>query len=567
MRALLPSRVEAFFVAAQLMLGLVLLSPVFIAPDAVATYSWLRSAVFDHDFLFFNEWAMFGLIQRGVTLFKVMTALGTLANHWGIGTSLVAAPFYLVIRVAAWLYGVPAQAEGLFGIYGLGLAWITVAFGAVILLLLRRMIQREGGTSTEIWVALAGLWLGTPLFYYQYRLPLGTHLFGALWIALVCWVLQRHDEENPRLAAAGFALGLGIATRLQHVVLIPAIIWWLWRRRVRPRDWLRFAAAMMPGLVCQWIAWQIVYGSPAGPVIGGANPAGPTWAAFDQLAFGRVLFSSFHGLLPWSPVLALAIAGWVWRIRRGSRLAEMLALMFLMELIANSTFDRYWWGGSGFGGRRFVDLAVPFGMGIFWFLSAIRKRVALPLVGTSVLWSAGLMVSAATGRLGLASDVAPAELIRAAFEGLTFRGVTTRTLNGPLFHPQAVPAALISLGCVVAVLLVLFLAARVDLVRIGTIWLTLCGVGMLLIAASTRSKAAGEIARFSHSAAEGDACGAAPGPAESSERRVALRPADRPSRPCAATRARASGTRCRAPAARNRCRSAQVITAVQSRHA
>src|SRR5438067_12468934 len=81
---------------ALLLLGLIFLAPAYIRPDSVGVYAYVRSAVFDHDLLFLNEWAGFGLIRDGFTLFKEVTPLGTLANHWWIGASIAGAPFYLI---------------------------------------------------------------------------------------------------------------------------------------------------------------------------------------------------------------------------------------------------------------------------------------------------------------------------------------------------------------------------------------------------------------------------------------------------------------------------------------
>ena len=80
----------ALVVGATVVLGLLFLAPGYIRPDSVGVYSWVRSAVFDRDLLFFNEWHGFGMIRNHATAFKEVTPLGTVANHWWIGTSLLA---------------------------------------------------------------------------------------------------------------------------------------------------------------------------------------------------------------------------------------------------------------------------------------------------------------------------------------------------------------------------------------------------------------------------------------------------------------------------------------------
>jgi hypothetical protein len=99
---------------------------------------------------------------------------------------------------------------------------------------------------------------------------------------------------------------------------------------------------------------------PLGPVTRGANLQGVTWMPFQNITLGQVLFSSYHGLFAWSPIVVVAIIGWLVAPRADREIALACILMFAAEWIANGTLDRYFWGGMSFGGRRFVDLTVPF---------------------------------------------------------------------------------------------------------------------------------------------------------------------------------------------------------------
>src|SRR3981081_2388634 len=99
--------------AAHVLCGIVFLSPGYVRPDSIAIYAYLRSAVFDRDFAFFDEWASAGLIRNGLTLFSEGPPTGALANHWWIGTSILSAPPYLIAR----LIGGPADGFG--GLYAI----------------------------------------------------------------------------------------------------------------------------------------------------------------------------------------------------------------------------------------------------------------------------------------------------------------------------------------------------------------------------------------------------------------------------------------------------------------
>ncbi|HUP65690.1 MAG TPA: hypothetical protein VM557_10450 [Thermoanaerobaculia bacterium] len=395
--------------AAALLAGLhvaagLLLSPAWIRPDSVGVYAWLRSALLDGDFLFFDEWAGFGLIRGGITTFKEITATGALGNHWGIGTTILTSPFYLLARP----FG-SASDGGFFGIHTAVLCWTSVVFAAAASLLFLRVARDEGLRDRPAVLAAIFVWLGTPLFWYEIVFPLGSHLAGTLGVALVVWAITRPAGKPEDDFWIGLAFGIAVAARVQHVVLAPALALHLWRTRRRPSAAMA-VGALIP-LAVQAVAWTAVYGQPFGPLIAGSSPHGATWTPFARVYVVEALFSSYHGLVSWAPVTALAVVGMLVEVRRRP-LAATLLLAFLCELVANGLFDRYFWGGMSFGPRRFVDLAVPMMIGLAWFLSR-TGAAGLAAATLATGWSSLLLVAAAQGTLDLRRDVTFADLFRA----------------------------------------------------------------------------------------------------------------------------------------------------------
>ena len=124
-------------VAACVVCGFVFLAPSYVRPDSIAVFAYLRSAVFDGDFSFYNEWASAGLVRDGLTLFSEVTPTGALSNHWWIGTSILSAPSYLV----AHMIGGPHDGFG--GIYAVVLAWTNVAFAAIAMCIAWSFIRND----------------------------------------------------------------------------------------------------------------------------------------------------------------------------------------------------------------------------------------------------------------------------------------------------------------------------------------------------------------------------------------------------------------------------------------
>lgn len=400
----------AWAILAHVIVGVFFLSPGYIVPDSLGAYSFVRSLVLDHDLLFYNEWAAFSLIEGGVTLFKEVTAIGAVANHWSIGTSILVAPAYLVTHAVAPLLG---TADGFTGIYAFTFAWASVMFGALASAIGILLLKRRVSTWIAV-VAIVTTWVGMPALWYEYRFPLGTHVAGVLAVAVLLAMLDGEDRNSDRMAVAiGVAFGFAVAVRLQHVMLGPALVWIFLRWQKPLRAHLLAAAGAVLPLLTQLLAWHAIYGHPLGPLVSGASLGGETYMPFRRNALLEVLFSSYHGLFTWSPVALAGVVGLLLYVRR-STIAQVALLMFVAELIANGLFDRYFWGGLSFGPRRFVDLAVPLAIGTAFLIQRFRVAGTITAVAAA-LWAWLLTGSALSGRLDLAGDVLPRELVLAAF--------------------------------------------------------------------------------------------------------------------------------------------------------
>ena len=128
-----------------------------------------------------------------------------------------------------------------------------------------------------------------------------------------------------------------------------------------------------------------------------------------------VLFSSNRGLLSWTPVITAALIGLVFFARDHTRVALVLAGGFLAQVWINGSVE-IWWGGVGFGARRFANCAVIFAVGLAGLLTAIQRR---PLIAPTVTLVALLLFNTVF-MLGYRNgSLSPTE-------GVTFNSVTNQ---------------------------------------------------------------------------------------------------------------------------------------------
>lgn len=133
----------------------------------------------------------------------------------------------------------------------------------------------------------------------------------------------------------------------------------------------------------QMLVWWTLYGNPF------LVPQGEDFMHWGSPAFGQVLFSTLHGLLTWTPVVAAALVGLVLLVRRAPIVGIAFAVAFLIALYTNAAVAD-WWAGEAFGSRRFVScfpiLVIGLAALISWWESR-PSRFALGLRGLAAVAS------------------------------------------------------------------------------------------------------------------------------------------------------------------------------------
>ena len=121
-----------------------------------------------------------------------------------------------------------------------------------------------------------------------------------------------------------------------------------------------------------------------------------------------VVFSPEYGLLAWTPVVAVAIAGLVLlatnRAARpdAQRVGALLVLMCLAQIYTSGIVESWTVSGS-FGQRRFVALTPILTIGLATLLALATqvwaRRAVVALVVLCVWWNVGLMVQFGMNRM------------------------------------------------------------------------------------------------------------------------------------------------------------------------
>jgi hypothetical protein len=315
--------------------------------DGIFYYSWLRSAVIDHDVSFKSDYAYFHTSQPA-------TPLHIQGNKYTVGPALLWAPWFLLTNeiVRGTGYEFPYQ-------FIVGLSSVFYAF--IGLLLLYRLLGNYFG-KTATMATLIGIALATNLFFYGSLDAVNSHavsFFAAsFFITLVL-------ASRKNWFFIGCALGLIALIRTQDIILgLLALPY------IKPKNILYFLSGAFVLFLPQLVGWQLVNGN---------FWHSPYLSSFEGFDFIHpniigVLFSLQNGLLLWTPIIIL---GFIGLLKKKTELPlKLMAAIILVQLYLVASWST-WWQGASYSGRMFVSILplIAFGLANFFsFFESPRFR-------------------------------------------------------------------------------------------------------------------------------------------------------------------------------------------------
>jgi hypothetical protein len=411
-----PRRGALALAAAGLLGYLAFSHTTFLVPDSAGTYAWSRSLLYDHDVDFRAEYARLGSIEGDERVrFSRPGATGLPGNPFGMGSGILWLPFVTAAEVLLRLSGEAVRPGGYCTSHLLAASAGTALYGIAALLLSGAVARRLVGSGAAI-AAVAAVGFGTPFLAYLYHLPTYAHVnaaFGAAVTLVAAWRARR-DDTLAGWGLAGAAAGFAAVIRAQHVVLLVIPLALLAARRrqggngVRVLLLLTGAAAVFS---VQLAAWSAIYGSPF------EIPQGGEFLDLARPALARLLFSPWHGLFPWAPVLLLVGVGLPLLWRRDPALAAGVGVALLGEIyVAAAATD--WWAGYSFGARRLVDLtplwAVAIAPAFEWTGRRWGRATAAGIAAAAIALNLVLTAAVRMGEISPFREIGAGELLRGA---------------------------------------------------------------------------------------------------------------------------------------------------------
>lgn len=363
----------AIVCAVWLCSALLWLRPGITRPDGVGYFAYLPSTFFDHDLVLFNEWQHFGMLPDGVIASSRLTATDHVGDHWAAGSAVVWYPAFIAANFLLPHF----PRDGISLPYNVAVATASAVCG-LITLLAGFLVARRFFTATVALIATIAVWFGSSLLWYSTREALMAHAVSAAICALV--VLASLERQ---WLAAGIAAGLAFAVRPQNAtfILVPIIL-------IGIHKWLEIAGGFLAGALPQIVVSVALYGNPLR--LFSIAPGNSEWHSFERVWPWQPVFSWYHGLATWTPLLLLGGIGLLLLMRTNSRLAAAGLLMFALQWLINATIDRPFWGGSSFGQRRFDNCTIFFLIGLAALFDALPRWLNVLIAAAGSLWTMAL---------------------------------------------------------------------------------------------------------------------------------------------------------------------------------
>lgn len=356
-----------------------------ISWDVLAHYLYLPSTFIYDDPGIRNHAALFEKIEQyelSATFYQVvMHENGNNIIKTTCGWSILHSPFFLGAHLVA-LIG-PAAADGFSAPYQFAMMLSSMLFICVGLIFLRKILRYLFDDNTAL-LTMIVLVAGTNLFLtWIYITSVHLMLFGLY--AFFTWQVIRWHEDPVRGKAFLIGLSAGFITLLRPtdaICLLIPVLWGVYDLPTFRKKWILISThwnhvllVVLSGFLTilpQILYWKLFTGN---WIYYSYNTPGE---GMDFLTpyIKEVLFSFRKGWFVYTPVMLLAMSGFITLFKHYKKAFYPLLIFTLLNIYLISSWTCWWYAGS-FGHRAFVHsyvlMAIPLGSLICNLIS--RKRL------------------------------------------------------------------------------------------------------------------------------------------------------------------------------------------------
>jgi len=352
-----------------------------IGSDGLGYYAHLRSAVVDGDIHYANEFLEYNKFGHAVPDPNLRTATGHVPNKYFVGPAMLWTPFFFVahvLTIEAGNFGFKVAPNGYSVLYQFFIGLGSITYGMMGLILIYRILlyffQKEEALFATVLITLS-----TNVLYYLTTEPAMSHAMSLFAVSLFAylWIKDLGDRTYRSVLSLGITAGLMTLIRPQDMMFsIVLVMEWSGIFKFgsniasslfeRIKQAVLFGVMFLIMLIPQFIVWKILYGK---FIL--YSYSGEAFNLFSPHLLDT-LFSAYHGLISWTPIILPALIGMGLFCQKQPRIGVLLLTAFALQWYLNAAWG-CWWFGDSFGNRAYISCSFIFAMGLATLLSETRK--------------------------------------------------------------------------------------------------------------------------------------------------------------------------------------------------
>lgn len=381
-----------FYCVIFLLILIYLPVPLWHFPDGIGYYSYLPAVFKYNNYDFYPVMKSYKLSIIGIN------TKGFLINDFDIGYSVVCLPVYFVSQIF--------ENET---VCMLITNFFSSVLGLFSLLIIHRFLTKNLFLDKKLSLFICVcLLLGTPLLFYSYSIPQNPHTIAAFLSSIYLYLVLSLEEKQETIltySLIGLLLGIICCIRLQRVILAIPFLIDIVIKIFRTKNFKKyfyltsgFVGFFIIGVSPQLINSIIQFGT--------FTPAKIYTISLNKYLFSSIyetLFSSYHSVLLWTPLILVSVAGFVLSLKINFLFSIKMLLIFIAEIVIISLVISPG-GGASFGIRYLTDLVFMFGVGLYLLIKLSPQKMVKLIIGVISLcsiWTFILFVLSTSGKIDL----------------------------------------------------------------------------------------------------------------------------------------------------------------------
>jgi hypothetical protein len=353
-----------------------------IRSDAIGYYAWIHLFFNPHDTCFSTYYqASIDYMPEVQWGLKPIVLTSCFVPIYTMGMAIAWLPFVIVIGIPLSLlmndFVIPTQ---IFSVpFQISITLSSVVFVSLGIYFLYSALEILFDTKT-VRISIISLLLGSNLIHYATLDGIFTHALSFFINAISVYLFlkfmyRRNDINSLSLFLIGFIPSLGVIVRSTNFTFLLLTGFVLIMLRKLPKHFFNVVIGVIVGLIP--LMFQLAYWKYAT----GNIFYFPYWdyEGFSLLrtSIFSILFSfNPHGLVPYSPIILIALIGFILGFLEHLKLNIIFSCVFLINISIISSWSSPY-GGGGLGNRFFVDFYPILIFGIAYFFSRFKKNLVI----------------------------------------------------------------------------------------------------------------------------------------------------------------------------------------------